>query len=309
MDAIVVAPADPSGFAIRSVPPPTPATHEALVEVETFSLIDRDLRYAPAMVGDGGVWGFDAVGTVRVAAVDGSGPPSGRRVAFVTQKPGTWQQQVAVAGADLATVPDRLDGGPTSAMAVPAVSAWQALPRLGELRGRALLVTGGTGAVAWYTIQFAATRGADVVALTRDPGAAATLRGLGATDVITDLDVLDRPVDAAIDVVGGSTLVRLFDALAEGGTVISVGAVADGDATFGPRAFLGRRRAIESFWGTWPMGSDLAQLLELVGTGELRQQPVTDAGDWRDYTTAVARLADRTITGKAVLHIPPPGPA
>uniref|UniRef100_UPI00104122FA alcohol dehydrogenase n=1 Tax=Candidatus Protofrankia californiensis TaxID=1839754 RepID=UPI00104122FA len=203
MEALVVDPAARAGLSIGSRPEPVPGRSQLVLEVAAFSLVDRDLRYAPGMLGPGEVWGFDAAGVVAVAAADGSGPPAGTHVVTVLPAPGAWARRIAVDSADVAILPDGVDAGTATALALPGISALQAVGVFGTLLGRRLLVTGASGAVGWYAVQLATRAGAHVVAAVRNHADSDALAEIGAAEIVTDLGQVSPPVDGVLDVVGG----------------------------------------------------------------------------------------------------------
>ncbi|MEU4329003.1 hypothetical protein [Nonomuraea dietziae] len=83
MQALLSAPNSPAGVRFGEVPEPLPQAGEVVIEVELFTLLARNLDHA-ATLPTGSVPGFDAIGVVRQAAKDGSGPPPGTRVATLT---------------------------------------------------------------------------------------------------------------------------------------------------------------------------------------------------------------------------------
>lgn len=302
MRALVVDPSSPAGFALAEVPDPVPGPGQVLVQVQAISAIDRDLRYAPARLGAGGIWGFDAAGVVARAAADGSGPTVGTRIVAFLSRPGTWAQLLAADIADVGIAPDGVDAGASTAMAIPAVSALQVMRRFGTLLNRRVLITGASGAVGWYGIQLASLAGAHVIALVRDRRRAPGLAALGAGEIVTTLAEVTAPVHAVIDLVGGPTLVQAFDLLAEGGSVQAVGAISEQPSLFRPDQIVGPRRRIEGFWGSWPVSADLQELMGLVAAGRLRQQDAW-RGSWREIIEVARALTSGQISGKAILSL------
>ncbi|CAI7974761.1 MULTISPECIES: hypothetical protein [unclassified Parafrankia] len=106
------------------------------------------------------------------------------------------------------------------------------------------------------------------------------------------------------DAAGGSTMTRAVDLLAEGGTALAVGAISGERMVFPPAAFASPlRRRVRGFWGSWPVGGDLATVVELVAAGRLCPRP-----GWRGGWGEVAGLlesfaAGRTRRRRAVLDV------
>ncbi|HUR07446.1 MAG TPA: zinc-binding dehydrogenase, partial [Nonomuraea sp.] len=246
MQALLSDPDTPAGVRLGQAPEPVPEAGDVLIEVEWFTLLARNLAHAGTLT-PGSVPGFDAVGVVRRAAEDGTGPGLGTRVATLMTG-NAWAQLRAVPTHELAVVPEQVDPGQAVTLLVPGVSALRAVRRLGALTGRRLLVTGAAGAVGHFAIQLGRLAGAHVIAAVRDPGSRDRLSALGADEVVTGLGEVSAPVHGVIDSVGGPLLAQAFDLLAEGGLIQQVGASSRQPTTFAPYQMVGRQRAIEGFW-------------------------------------------------------------
>ncbi|WP_406316450.1 zinc-binding dehydrogenase [Streptosporangium sp. NBC_01639] len=287
MQALISDPDTPAGVRLGQVPQPVPQAAEAVIEVEWFTLLARNLDHA-ATLPPGSIPGFDAVGTVRRAAEDGTGPAPGTRVATLMTG-NAWAQLRAVSTSELAIVPEQVDSGQATTLLVPGVSALRAVRRLGALAGRRLLVTGAAGAVGHFAVQLGRLAGAYVIAAVRDPGSRDRLVGLGADEVVTELGQVSAPVHGVIESVGGPLLAQAFDLLAEDGLIQQVGASSGQPTTFAPYQMVGRRRAIEGFWAGDRFGPDLSYLLDLLAEGKL--VPLNDErATWDDIDALSQRL-------------------
>ncbi|WP_026239303.1 zinc-binding dehydrogenase [Parafrankia discariae] len=317
MRALVTDGSAAGGLRLGEVPDPVPGPDQVLIRTAAVSLVDRDTGYAAAILGDGGVWGFDAAGVVIEAAADGSGPPVGSTVLTLLPAPGAWAEFVAAGTGDVAVLPPGVDPGVLTGLALPAVSAVQALDEVEGLAGSRVLVTGAGAGVGWFAVQLAALRGAEVVAVARDPADADDLRAAGAHEVRTDLpgtapagtggsgpDAPLRPVEVVIDVVGGTTMTRAVELLAEGGTAVAVGAISGERMVFPAATFASPlRRQVRGFWGSWPVGADLATVVELVAAGRLCPRPGWRGG-WAEVPGLLASFAaGRTRRRRAVLDV------
>jgi NADPH:quinone reductase-like Zn-dependent oxidoreductase len=287
MQALLSDPDTSAGVRFGQAPEPVPLAGEVLIEVERFTLLARNLEHA-ATLPPGSIPGFDAVGVVRRAAEDGTGPAPGTRVATLMTG-NAWAQLRAVPTHELAIVPEKVDSGQAATLLVPGVSALRAVRRLGALTGRRLLVTGAAGAVGHFAIQLGRLAGAQVIAAVRDPGSRDRLLALGADEVVTGLGEVSSSVHGVIDSVGGPLLAQAFDLLAEGGVIQQVGASSGQPTTFAPYQMVGRRRAIEGFLAGDRFGSDLAYLLDLLADGRL--VPLDDEhAEWGDTDALAQRL-------------------
>jgi NADPH2:quinone reductase len=301
MQALLSTPGIPAGVRFGQVAEPVPRAADAVIEVEWFTLLARTLDHAAALPA-GSIPGFDAVGVVRRAAEDGTGPVPGTRVATLMTG-NAWAQMRAVPTSELAIVPHRVDSGQAATLLVPGVSALRAIRRLGALTGRRVLVTGAAGAVGHFAIQLGRLAGAHLIAAVRHPASRDGLLALGADEVVTGLDQVSAPVHGVIDSVGGPLLAQAFDLLADGGLIQQVGASSGQPTTFTPYQMVGRRRAIEGFWAGDQFGRDLAYLLDLLAQGKL--DPLDDErAEWGDIEALTLRLRAADAPRRMVVAVP-----
>jgi NADPH:quinone reductase-like Zn-dependent oxidoreductase len=303
MRAVVHDPAAPDGLRLGEAPDPEPGPSQALVRVAAVSLNFADVAFLADRLSPGSVPGFDAAGAVVAAAADGSGPPPGSRVATFGWS-GAWAELRAADTGELAVVPDGVELVAAAAMPVAGVTALRALRRLGPLLGRRVLVTGASGGVGRFAVQLAARAGAHVVASVGSPERGEGLAALGAAEVVTGLDGIDRPVHGALDNVGGSLLASVYALLEPGGSVQSVGMASLEPTTidFEQARRRGGGGRIEAFAIGPGFGPDLAYLLDLMAAGGLDPQ-VDWRGPWDKVGDAAAALLGRRVRGKAVLEV------
>lgn len=295
MRALAVTPGTTYGLSWQEVADPVPGPGEALIEVHNSSLNFGDLSSAPGGT-PGTVPGWDAAGVVLAAAEDGSGPKAGDRVVSFSYANGAWAAKRAVATADLAVVPEKVDLAVAAALPVAGVTALRALRVSGALLGRRVLITGASGGVGRYAVQLAALGGAHVIAAANR---GAGLAELGAREVVSTLDGLE-PVDVVLDNVGGRQLVRAWGLVKTGGVVQSIGWTSGEPAEFPAYSTVGPAKSLTSFQAGVDFGPDLAALLELVEDGRLKVD-IGWRGSWSRFEEAAKALLGRQVTGKAVL--------
>ena len=214
--------------------------HDVLVSVEYSSLNYKDglavsgrqkIARRPPLIA-----GADLAGTV-VESRDPVWAPGDQVMVngwgLSETQPGGYTRYQRVKGEWLVRVPERFTteqamaigtAGYTAALCVGALEAW-GLPANGEV-----LVTGAAGGVGSVAVALLSAIGASVVASTGRESARGYLSGLGAAQIIArqELIVPGRPLQgerwaAAVDVVGGRTLVNVLSQARYGAAVAACG--------------------------------------------------------------------------------------
>jgi NADPH:quinone reductase-like Zn-dependent oxidoreductase len=305
MRALVSLPSPPY-IELAEVPDPEPERHQALVEVNAFSLNRGEVRRLASMK-PGSLTGWDAAGIVRTPANDGSGPPAGARVVGIVYPAGAWAEMAAVSTDVLAELPDRVSFEQAATLPVAGVTAVRALELGGFVLGKRVLVTGASGGVGHLAIQLAHLAGAHVTALARRTEG---LAELGADEVITELDPEGATFEVIVDAVGGSTLGAALQRVAPAGTVISFASTTAEPVSYPTRALFARAPGAQ-LYGLYVFtevarrgsgSSDLRRLAELVAAGKL-DPLIHFVVAWTEAGTAIEALLDRRVRGKAVLTV------
>ncbi|KQM81809.1 NADPH:quinone oxidoreductase [Sphingomonas sp. Leaf23] len=224
------------GQALRlaDLPDPVIGDRDVLVAIQATGLNPLDnkirdgafkpfLRYKPPFV-----LGHDFAG--KVVAV-GAGVRGFKVGDAVHGRPrdgriGTFATRIAVDAADVAKVPANLSMAEAAALPLVALTAWQALVEIANVRaGQKVLIHAGSGGVGTMAIQLAKHLGA-TVATTTSATNADLVRGLGA-DVVIDYRTQDFSEQlAGYDVVLASldakTLEKSLKVLKPGGRLISL---------------------------------------------------------------------------------------
>jgi NADPH:quinone reductase-like Zn-dependent oxidoreductase len=237
---------DASVLRVADVPMPTISDQQVLVRVAAAGL-DRGtwhlMHGTPSMVrpfiGFGGprqpIPGRDFSGTVVAVGTAVTGFAVGDEVFGIA--PGSWAQFVAASPAKLALRPAELDPAGAAALGVSGITALTAVRDKGRVTaGQRVLITGASGGVGSYAVQFAAAAGATVTAVC-SAQKAEFVRGLGAAEVLDyagdDIAAPAEPYDVIIDIAGLTPIRRLRGALTPTGTLVMVGGEGGGAVTGG----------------------------------------------------------------------------
>ncbi|WP_276119328.1 zinc-dependent alcohol dehydrogenase family protein [Pararhizobium qamdonense] len=229
----------PEAFKLRDVPTPVPHAGQVLVRVHATSInpLDyqvrrgdyRDLVPLPAITG------HDVSGVVEAVGPGVTMFSPGDEVWYTPQifdGPGSYAEYHVANENIIGTKPSSLSHLEAASLSLVGGTAWEALVVRAALRvGESILIHGGAGGVGHVAIQLAKAIGANVFTTAREDNFA-FVRSMGA-DVVIDyrnedyVDVImretgGRGVDVVFDTIGGNTLARSPDALAQLGRVVTI---------------------------------------------------------------------------------------
>jgi len=304
MLALVAASNKPEHIELREAPPPFPGPNEALLEVRAFGVNRGELRLIDSRP-DGWRPGQDIAGVIARAAADGSGPKAGERVAALVDQAG-WAEMTSAPTTRIAVLPTNVSFEAAAALPVAGLTALRALRLGGMLLGKRALITGASGGVGQFAVQFAALAGAEVTAVARSDRAD-TIRSLGAGEVVAAIEDLNGTYDVILESVGGGSLAAAARLVGPDGALIFFGNSSREPSSlsftdFGghPRARLLPFHVYES--GPPAFGVDLALMARLVAAGKVKPL-IGFEGSWRKLDAALTALRDRTFGGKAILRL------
>lgn len=236
------------------------------------------------------------------------GPVNSRKAARRLGGPddGTLTEYFLAHEDDLVAAPESLSAVEAATLPIAAVTAWHSLfEKARVLPGSTVLVVG-SGGVSTAAIQLARAAGAEVIALTRQPGKAEALRALGAHHVVVVTGdwvaevrrIARGGVDTAIDVAAGAMIGGLLSVLRPGADLHLIGYAAGTRAEFD--MFAAIRRAVTIHIGSGGSRSSFEALVRAIDVNGIkpavaRQLPVDDVLD------AFELLAAGGHTGKIVL--------
>lgn len=242
--AVVVSSSAPPTVADVDLPDPTEG--EALVDVTYSSVNYKDglaLARNPGVARvDPLVPGIDVVGTVSALGPGVHDVSIGDRIVLNgaglgETRHGGWAQHAVVPSGSLVVLPEAIEDSFAAAIGTAGFTAMLsvlALERFVAPAAGPVLVTGASGGVGTVAIALLAARGYEVTASTGRSTNEASLRRLGATEVV-DRGALSEPGKpmqraawaGAVDSVGGATLANVLAGTRWGGAVTACGLAQD----------------------------------------------------------------------------------
>lgn len=309
----------PDAFELRDVPKPVPGAGQVLVRVHATSInpLDYQVRRGdyPDLVQLPAITGHDVSGVVEEIGAGVTAFAPGDEVWYTPQifnGPGSYAEYHVAADNIMAKKPAALSHLEAASLSLVGGTAWEALVVRAALRvGESILVHGGAGGVGHVAIRLAKAIGARVFTTVRKANFEFA-RSMGA-DVVIDYENDDyveaimretggHGVDVVFDTIGGGTLSRSPDALAQLGRVVSIVDVAQ------PQNLIQAwgKNASYHFVFTRQNRGKLDELSALVERGQLRPH-VGATYSLADIPLAHARLESRDngIRGKIAIAIVP----
>ncbi|MST00285.1 MAG: hypothetical protein EXS29_03100 [Pedosphaera sp.] len=226
------------------------------------------------------------------------------------QRDGGFAEFVAVPARALVPLPREVDFETAAALTLAGSTAMHMLTDRVQVRsGDWVLVMGGASGVGSAAIQIARALGARVIATGSTAAKRELALNLGA-EAAVDAASPDWPaevrgltgkrgVDLVVEHVGGEVLVRAFECLARGGTVVTCGATAGRDVAL-PLwpLFVKQQRLVGSYSRN---RADFIATLEWAADGRLK--PVVDrVFPLEETAAAFAALRARQVLGKLLIR-------
>jgi len=309
----------PDSFELSDVAKPVPQAGQVLVRVHATSInpLDYQVRRGdyPDLVPLPAITGHDVSGVVEAVGPGVSAFAPGDEVWYTPQifeGQGSYAEYHVAAESIIARKPSSLSHLEAASLSLVGGTVWEALTVRAVLRvGESILIHGGAGGVGHVAIQVAKAMGARVFTTVREDNAEFA-RSLGA-DVVIDYTQEDyveaimretagHGVDVVFDTIGGDTLSRSADALAQLGRVVSIVDIAQ------PQNLVQAwgKNASYHFVFTRQNRGKLDELTALVERGQLRPH-VGAVYLLADIPLAHARLesANNGLIGKIAIAVEP----
>lgn len=309
----------PDAFVLTEVPKPVPGAGQVLVKVHATSInpLDYQVRrgdyvdYVPLPA----ITGHDLSGVVEAVGAGVTHFAPGDEVWYTPQifdGPGSYAEYHVASESIIGKKPASLSHLEAATLTLVGGTAWEALVGRAQLRvGESVLIHGGAGGVGHVAIQVAKAIGAKVYTTAR-ADQFDFVRSLGA-DVTIDyekedyVDVIMREsegkgVNVVFDTIGGDTLARSPDALAQLGRIVSIVDIAK------PQNLIQAwgKNASYHFVFTRQNRGKLDELSALVERGQLRPH-VGATYSLAEIGLAHARLEsrDKGLRGKIAIAVVP----
>jgi NADPH2:quinone reductase len=309
----------PESFELSDVPKPVPGAGQVLVRVHATSInpLDYQVRRGdyPDYVPLPAITGHDVSGVVEEVGPGVTSFAPGDEVWYTPQifdGPGSYAEYHVAAESIIGRKPQSLSHLEAASLTLVGGTVWEALIGRVALRvGESILIHGGAGGVGHVAIQVAKAIGARVFTTVREANFEFA-RSMGA-DVLIDYEKEDyvdailretggHGVDVVFDTIGGNTLTRSPDALAQLGRVVSIVDIAQ------PQNLVEAwgKNASYHFVFTRQNRGKLDELSTLVERGQLRPH-VGAVYSLADIGLAHARLESRNngLRGKIAIAVEP----
>jgi NADPH:quinone reductase-like Zn-dependent oxidoreductase len=232
---------------------------------------------------------------------------------------GAWSEFFLTAAAGLAIVPDTIDDATACQLTAMPMSAVRLLANLEVKPGDWIVQNAANGAVGKMLAKLAAEQGVRVLNIVRREDAVAELAAEGIGDVLSSEaeDWQDRaraltggaPVVRAVDSIGGRAADELLDLVAQGGRLVSFGALSGRPLQVSAENLLFKQTTISAFWGAMPetkmtpaeLGAARAGLIARAASGDLKL-PIAQVFSLDDAAEAAEASNAKGRPGKIALR-------
>ncbi len=226
------------------------------------------------------------------------------------QRDGGFAEKVAVPARALVRLRPGVDFDASAALTLAGSTAMHMLTNRVQVRaGDWVVVIAGASGVGSAAIQIAKQLGARVISTGSTEAKRSLAKHLGAEFVLDSNDAnwpsevrkltQRRGVDLVVEHVGGEVLLKCFECLARGGTVVTCGATAGREVRFNLWPFFVKQHRLVGSYGR--NRADIQATLEWAAAGKLK--PVIDSIFPLDQVPAVfAKLRSRNVLGKVLIE-------
>ena len=288
---------------VLDLPTPEPGPDDVLVRVRAAGVGPWDTKIREGLFGNRSfphVLGVEAAGIVESAGENVADLREGDE-AYV-HSGGCYAEYVAAPAQKVARKPASLSFEEAAAVPVAGSTAYQGIVgEIGLKEGETVLIAGAAGGVGTMAVQIAASLGAHVLG-TASPRNHHYLRSLGAGEaldyqgdwVTAVRTIAPGGVDAVFDCIGGETFRHSFEAVRDGGRVVTI-------VAFGEEVEPGRGISHHAF-STRAERRKLEKLSEMFDAGKRRVE-IEYVVPLEEAATAHERVEAGHTRGKIVLRV------
>lgn len=292
---------------LRLMDPPEPEAglEDVLVRVRAAGVGPWDVKTREGMFGERSfplVLGSEGSGVVEGAGESVSGLSVGDEV-FV-HGGGCYAELTAVRAGSVARKPASLSFEEAAGVPIAGVTAYRGLAEeIGVKAGQTVLITGAAGGVGTMAVQVANVLGARVIG-TASPRNHDYVRSLGAYEVIDyhegdwaarARELSSGGVHAVLDCVGGETFHESFEAVRDGGRIVSI-------VAFGEQIEPGRNITYGAFSARGASREKLEWLAARFDSGQLRVE-ISEVLPLEEAAKAHEEIESGHTRGKVVLTL------
>ncbi|MDN4641486.1 L-idonate 5-dehydrogenase [Agreia sp. PsM10] len=326
---------------VENVVVSTPRADQAVVDIAYGGICGSDLHYwlhgaaGESILRRPMLLGHEVVGTVRIAAADGSGPAAGTPVAVHPATPGAgdgsrypedrpnlspgctylgsaardphtdgaFASRVVLDSRMLRALPEGLSLR-DAALVEPASVAWHAVARAGDVRGKRVLVIG-SGPIGTLIVAVLKRAGAaEIIATDMFDGPLAIASAVGADRAIlaTDTDAIDAvDADIALESSGSHRgLASAVRGVTRGGRVVMVGLLPSGEQP--ALISIAITRELELV-GSFRFNDEIDDVIAALADGSLQVGPVVTHDFAVEESLRAFEVArDSAVSGKVLLR-------
>lgn len=312
-------PADVLTLGERPMPEPGPG--EVRVKMVLSPIHNHDLWTIKGQYGVKptlpAVGGTEAIGIVDTLGEGVTNLKVGQRV-MAAGLSEAWAEYFIMQAMRAIPLPDAVSNQAGCQLVAMPISAIVALDDLGAKSGEWLIQNAATGAVGKTVAMIAKARGINVINVVRREAGIGELEALGISNTVSTSDPswTDKiktitggaPILYAIDSVGGKESGQFLNLLGEGGTLMSFGAMSDGNMEVSSGDLIFKQVKIVGFWAVNRLGKTkpedfvrmIGELVTLAAKGELNL-PVEQVFDLSQGAEAAAASAKPGRKGKIAI--------
>jgi len=306
---------------LKEIDKPKPGPGEICVKVAKANIVPADIMFIRGMYGlrphVPQIGGFEACGAVDSCG-EGVDMPIGTKVIFTQQ--GVWSEYVCVAANTVIPQPPGLADDVAAQAFINPLTAYGMLIKADLEEGDFLLITAAASAFSKFVIQFASSRGINVIGTVRRDEQKEELLALGAHTIINEqtenlfkaVKVATNGVMAksAFDAVGGELGDKVLNCLQTGGMLQVYGLLSLQPIPLNSGLLIFKGLSVQGFWlTTWFMNlsgderrSIVPKILGMLTKNELKTAVEAEYG-LEDWKKAIAHMEGEGRKGKILFDL------